>query len=106
MHIHVETQVITFEDCEVEDLLFMTMDSVIIFIRNIYNFRMIGWIKRGDVQDQGVDQSSNGLSLNAGRVIVQSGRVNYCITKLDPTHPGIFDLTALNRMKFDVVNGY
>ena len=80
MHIHVETQVITFEDCEVEDLLFMTMDSVIIFIRNIYNFRMIGWIKRVEVQDQGINQPNNGLPHNAGRSMVQSGTVNNHIT--------------------------
>ena len=63
-------------------------------------------MKRGEVQDQGVDQPSNGLPHNAARVMVQSGTINYYITRLDAMQPELVDLNLLNQMKFDIVNGF
>ena len=100
------TRAISFEDYEVEDRLFAALDGVTNFINNVCNFRVIGWIKRGEVQDQGVDQPSKGLPHNAGKVMVQSGTVNHHITKLEPMRPELLDSIVLNQMKFDVVNGF
>eukprot|EP00957_Ditylum_brightwellii_P100590 7667482-Ditylum_brightwellii.AAC.1 len=62
--------------------------------------------KHGEVQDQGVDQPNNGLPRNASRVRVQSGTLHHHITRMDPMLPGDVNITLLNQMKFDVVNGF
>ena len=69
-------------------------------------FRIIGWVKRGEVLDQGVSQPSYGLSHNAPRILVQSGLLNHHIARVDPMRPEIIDVNYLNGLKFDVVNGF
>ena len=53
-----------FEDYEVEDSIFNTATNV------LGGFVVVGWVKRGEVEDQGVDQPNNGLPHNAQRVMV------------------------------------
>ena len=100
------TRAINFEDYEVEDRFFHALESITNYINNICQFRVLGWVKRGEVQDQGVDQPSNGLPHNAAKVMVQSGTINHHITRLDAMRPELVDLNLLNQMKFDVVNGF
>ena len=72
-------------------------------------FHVIGWANCGEFQDQGVDQpsnSSNGLPHNAARVMVESGTLNHYITRLDPMRPGDVNLDTLNKLLFNVVNGF
>ena len=62
----------------------------------------VGWVKRGEVEDQGVDQPNNGLSHNAQRVMVQSGNLNHHISKLEPTIPEAINFITLDAFKFNV----
>ena len=100
------TRAINFEDYEVEDRFFNALESVTEYVNRVCRFRVIGWVKRGEVQDQGVDQPSNGLPHNTSRVMVQSGTINHHITRLDAMQPDQVDINLLNQMKFDVVNGF
>ena len=71
-------------------------------INNNGKFRVIGWVKRGEVQDQGVDQPNRGLPNNAGRVMVEAGTVNHHITRLDPMMPELLNRRTLQQKKFDI----
>ena len=86
------TRAINFEDYEVEDRFFIALESITGYINRICKFRVLDWVKRGRVQDQGVDQPSNGLPHNATRVMVQSGTINHHITRLDAMRPKMVDL--------------
>ena len=97
---------INFEDYEVEDRFYLALSRITQYINRICKFRVIGWVRRGEVQDQGVDQPSNGLPHNAARVMVQSGTINHHITRLDAMTPELIDMVQLNRMKFNVIDGF
>ena len=64
------TRAINFEDCEVEDRFFHALNSIASYFNRVCKFHVLGWVKRGEVQDQGVDQPSNGLPHNVSRVVV------------------------------------
>ena len=87
---------------EVEDRLYQKIQSVFNFINRHGGFRVIGWTRRGEVLDQGVDQPNNGLPYNAARVMVEAGTLRYHITRVDPMTPLAIDLDVLHRLKFDV----
>lgn len=91
-----------FEDYEIEDRFFLCLSQCIDFLTRNGGVRVIGWIKRGEVQDQGVDQPNNGLPYNAPRVMVQAGTLNHHITRIDPMVPENIDLDVLGHLKFDV----
>ena len=76
------------------------------YINKLCKLRVIGWGKHGEVQDQGVDQPSNGLPHNAARVMVEYGTLNHHINQLDHIRPGDANVDMLNQLKFDVVNGF
>jgi len=61
-----------------------------------------GWAKRGEVQDQAVDQPGNGLPHNAPRVLIEAGNLTYHITRMVPTHPEDIDLNELEGLKVNV----
>ena len=53
--------------------MYTTFESVTRYINELCKFRVVGWAKRGEVQDQCVEQTSNicnGLPHNAARVMV------------------------------------
>ena len=79
------TRASIFEDDEIGDRIHTYFKSVTICINELCKFRVIGWSKRGEVQDHGVDQPRNGLPQNAARVMVESGTLNHHINRLDPT---------------------
>ena len=91
---------------QVEDRLFASFDGICIYVNNNGGWRVSGWVKRGKVQDQGVDQPNNGLPFNASRTTVESGLLNYHIVELQPMSPMELDLEVLNRLKFDVTTGF
>ena len=100
------TRIINFEDYEVENRFYHAFESITSYINRICKFCVLGWVKRGEVQDQGVDQPSNGLPHNAARVMVQYGTINQHITRIDAIRPEMVELKLLKQMKFDVVNGF
>ena len=100
------TRAVNFEDYEVEDRLFLALDKVTKYINRLCKFRIIGWAKRGEVQDQGVDQPNNGLPHNASRTMVQSGTLNHHVTRVDPMRPESVNIEYLNSLKFDIVEGF
>ena len=67
---------------------------------------MFGWVKRGEVQDSGVDQPNNGLAYNAQRVMVEAGTLNHHISRLDSMFPMRIDLEELKEKKFNSTNGF
>ena len=101
------TRASKFEDFEVEDNFFTAIKDVIDYIYTTYKFRVIGWVKRGEVQDQGAEQPTNlyGSTANA-RVMIQSGSLTHHVTRLDPMEPEKINLTHLERLKFNVLNGF
>ena len=100
--IPVGTRAFRFEDYEVEDRLYNSTSNVFNYINSIEGFQVVDWIKRGQVEDQGVDQPNNGLPHNAQRVMVQSGNLNHHITKIEPMNPENVNLITLNGFKFNV----
>lgn len=66
-------------------------------------FRGFGWIKRGEVQDQGVDQPAG---RDAERILVDSSITKYHITRLEPMYPHRINPTELRWHSFTNVNDY
>ena len=95
-----------FEDYEVEDRFFDACRNVFDYINSIGGFMVIGWVKRGEVEDQGVDQPNNGLPFNSQRVMVQSGTLNHHISKMEPVNPEAVNLITLDGFKFNVNSGF
>ena len=102
----VGTKAKSFDSYQVEDNLYDSLTNVIKYINDRCNFRVIGWVKRGEIQDQGVDQPSDGLPHNAARVLVQSGTLNYHITRIDPMIPHSIEMGCLENLKFDVKTAF
>ena len=100
------TRAYLFEDYQVEERLFTAAANVFTYINSLGGFMVVGWAKRGEVEDQGVDQPNNGLPHNAPRVMVQSGNLNHHISKLEPTNPDAINLITLDGYKFDVNVGF
>jgi len=84
-----------FEDYEVEDGMFESMRSVCTHVNNKGGFQLFGWIKYGEVQDQGVDRPNNGLAYNAPRYMVQTGTLDHHKVRIDPLHPEAIDLEEM-----------
>ena len=95
-----------FEDYEVEDRLFSALENVMQYISRVSKFVVIGWVKRGQVVDQGVAQPGNGLQHNASRVMVQSGSLTHHVTRLDLMRPNLVCNEYLNTLKFNVSTGF
>ena len=95
-----------FDSFVVEDKLYESLDRVTNYINNKSKFRIVGWVKRGEVQDQGVDQPSDGLPYNASSVLVQSGTLNYHITRIDPMKPESIQIGHLDTLKFNVKTAF
>ena len=94
------------EDFEVEDRIYNAASAVTSLINNTAGgFMISGWTKRGEVQDQAVDQPGNGLPHNAPRMMIHAGTLNYHVTRIDPMQPEKVDLDVLQRLKIDVVTG-
>ena len=102
----VGTKASDFEPYDVEDRLYEAFRSVCEYINNHGGFRAMLWVKRGQVQDQGVDQPNNGLPYNGTRTTVESGILNHHIVRLKPMTPEAIDLDELNKLKFDVATGF
>ena len=66
---------------------------------------MIGWVKRGEVQDQGAEQPTSTYG-NTPRTMIQSGSLTHHVTRLDTMQPERIDLDHLTSLKFDVLNDF
>ena len=100
------TKASDFEPYLVEERLFGAFRSVCDYINNHGGFRIFLWVKRGQVQDQGVDQPNDGLPYNAARSTVESGILNHHIVRMEPMTPTAIDGEALNNLKFNVSTGF
>ena len=99
------TSVATLEDFAVTDRIYDAAESVFNLINSNGGWLVYGWTKRGEIQDQAVDQPGNGLPHNAARVMVEAGNLNYHVTRIDPMEPGDIDMDTLNGLKVDVATG-
>lgn len=93
------------EDFEIEDRIYHAASAVTSLINDSGGFMVSGWTKRGEVQDQAVDQPGSGLPHNAPRSMVHAGTLNYHVTRIDPMQPENVDLDILQGLKVDVVTG-
>ena len=73
------------------------------YINRTGKFRVIGWVKRGVVEDQGVEQPG---TLNRPKVMVQYRTITQHITRVDPMSPNLIDKRHLDSLKFSTTNGF
>jgi len=97
------TRASAFEDYEVEDNFFQAIESVLDYINRTCKFRIIGWVKRGEIIDQGVEQPN---TYNAHKILVQSGSLNHHITRVDPMKPHLIEKRHLKSLKFNTVDDF
>ena len=90
----------------VEERLFEAVETVFNYINVHGVFQIYVWMRRGEVEDQGVDQPNSGLLWNAARNTVESGALKHHIVRIEPATPADIDVTALNDHKFDVSSGF
>ena len=95
-----------FESYQVENRVFEAIQGVTAYINNHGGFLAFLWVKRGEVNDQGVDQPNNGLPNNAAHTRVESGVLKHHIVRLDPMIPESSDIEQFDELKFDVKNGF
>lgn len=87
-----------------------SIDKVIQLINDNDGFKVIGWYKRGVINDRYLVMKGNGTGNNGNtneEVQVQSGDVNYHILELQPSNRSFADKTSglgmrLETRKFDV----
>lgn len=99
------TSASTLEDFMVTDRIYDAAVNVFNLVNDNGGWMVFGWTKRGEIQDQAVDQPGNGLPHNASKVTVEAGTLNYHVTRIDPMHPGAIDLDTFNDLRVDVVTG-
>ena len=95
-----------FEEYEIEERLFESFRAVCEYINNHGGFQIFGWVKRGEIMDQGTEQPGSGLPHNAARTMIESGNLTYHIVRMEPMVPENIDLDELNALKFDVTRGF
>ena len=100
------TRVAYCEEFNVDNSIFNSVRLVVNYININGGFPVFGWVKCGEVQDQGVDQLNTVLAYNAQRVMVEAGTLNNHISRLDPMFPMCIDLEELKEKKFNSTNGF
>ena len=85
--------------------MFESMRLIWTHVNNKGAFQLYGLNKYGEVQDQGFDQSTNGLAYNVPRQMAHAGILNHHIVRLDPLYPETIDLEEMERIKFNGVSG-
>ena len=90
------TRASIFEDYEIGDCIYSYFESVNRYINELCKFYVISWAKCGEVQDQGVDQPSNGITRNAARVMIYYGTLNHHITWIYHMRPSDVNVDMLN----------
>ena len=88
------------EEFVVDERINNAANAVFDLVNSTGGWTISGWAtKRGEVQDQAVDQPGNGLPYNAPRVLIEAGNLNYHITRMVPTRPEDIDLDVLEGLK-------
>ena len=83
------------------DKFFDSAEQVINYISNNGGWRIIGWAKKGMVEDTNAPQQQNGF--NQERPMIRAGNLKYNIARIEPMHPENLDMELLNDMKFDTI---
>ena len=91
---------------EVEERLYDAVASVFRYINEPGGFRIYLWVRRGEVEDRGVDQPNRGLAWNAERATAKLGVIRYHIVRMEPSNPAALDVDALEGFKFNVSSGF
>jgi len=86
---------IEFDNTEYLDELYDSIDNVTEYINNNGGFTVIGWYKRGEINDQS--------NLEAGEKISPSTVVHHFVSIL-PTSFDRLKMDELQEMKYDVTN--
>ncbi len=89
------------EDFVVDGRIRAAVGNVLGYINSQGGFKVYGWTKRGEIQDQAVDQPGNGLPHNAPQNVVEAGELVFHVTRVEPARPKDIDLTILNGFKLN-----
>ena len=76
-------------------------EEVIDYISNNGGWRIIGWAKKGMVEDTNAQQQQNGF--NQERPMIRAGNLKYNIARIEPMRPEHLDMAVLNGMMFDPI---
>ena len=95
-----------FKEYEIEERLFESFRAVCEYIKNHGGFQIFGWVKRGEILDQGTDQPGSGLPHNAARTMIESANLSYHIVRMEPMVPENIDVDELAALKFNVTQGF
>ena len=97
-----------FSDPDIEDELLSCTRNVMRYINDRGGFRIIGWAKRGMIQDQGAvaqqdqGQQRYGQPTNQGNNMVENADVRLHIVRIDPTNPENIVMEELNALKYNM----
>ncbi len=90
-----------------EDEVFERITQVLEYINSRGGLRVVGWAKRGMIQDQGAagqqdNQAQRGYGQQANQVnnMVKNAEMQYHVVRLNPTDPARINLRELNELKF------
>jgi hypothetical protein len=100
---------------DIEDNILDSTRQVFKYINERGGFRIIGWAKRGMIQDQGVavqednqgQQGGYGQPANQANNnnMIKNAEVRYHIVRFDPSKPEAINLKELNALKYTMGEG-
>jgi len=79
----------------VKERLYGAVESVFEYINEHGGFWIYLWVRRGKVEDQGVDQPNKGLAWYATRATVGSGLIKHHVVRIEPANPAALDVASL-----------
>jgi len=97
-----------FSNPDIEDEILDCTRKVMRYINDRGGFRIIGWAKRGMIQDQGATaqqdkgQQRYGQPTNQGNNMVENADVRFHIVRIDPNHPKNIVMGKLNDLKYNM----
>ena len=90
------TKRISFDVTQNEDDLYESMDNVVNFYNCNGGFTVIGWYKRGEVNDLNRSEENNEK--------ISSSTISHHVTSVYPSHFIREHATPTEQMKYDVLN--
>jgi hypothetical protein len=93
---------------DIKDDILESTRQVFRYINERGGFRIIGWAKRGMIQDQGAvaqqdqGQQRYGQPTNQGNNMVENADVRLHIVRIDPTNPENIVMGELNALKYNM----
>ena len=90
------------EEFDVDERINTAVVDMLDCINSRGGFKIFGWTKRGEIQDQAVDQPGNGLPHNAPQNMIEAGELVFHVTRVEPVRPEDIDLNILEGFRVNV----